>query len=177
MKLYKFMMLVSLLLLFCFFSASFADDDKHDNDHKKHGKKYKIPVNNETYQQECGACHFAYQAWLLPSGSWDKILEELPSHFGEEVQLDEGAGKTIAEYLQNNGAEHASNKRSRKILKSLKGRTPVRVSEIPYIQEKHHELNAGVFDRSSIGSLSNCVACHVSADRGDYDDDRVRIPK
>jgi len=75
MKLYKFMMLVSLLLLFCFFSASFADDDKHNDDHKKYGDKYKI---------------------------------------------------------QNNAAEHASNKKSRKILKSLKGRTPIRVSEIPY---------------------------------------------
>ncbi len=174
---YKHFLLHCLLFLFCFFSTSFADDDKHDDDHKKHGGQYAIPVSNETYQQECGACHFVYQPWLLPSASWNQILADLPSHFGEDVQLDEGVRKTIAEYLQNSAAENASHKRSRKILKSLKGRTPIRVSETPYIQEKHHELSAGIFDRPSIGSLANCVACHTTADQGNFDDDYVKIPK
>lgn len=62
-------------------------------------------------------------------------------------------------------------------MKSLRGSTPVRVSEIPYILEKHHELDAAVLARPSIGSLGNCVACHTSADQGNYDDDYVKIPR
>jgi hypothetical protein len=133
-------------------------------------------VNNDTYEQECGACHFAYQPWLLPSGSWEKILEELPSHFGEEIPLDEQTRNTIDQYLTDNAADRVSAKRARKIMKSLRGNTPLRVSEIPYILEKHHELDPAVLGRPSIGSLGNCIACHTSADQGDYDDDNVAIP-
>ena len=35
------------------------------------------PVNNELYVKECGYCHFAYQAGLLPSSSWNKIMSNL----------------------------------------------------------------------------------------------------
>jgi hypothetical protein len=57
-----------------------------------------------------------------------------------------------------------------------KGNTPVRVSETPYILEKHHDLDASILKRPSIGYLENCIACHTSADQGNYDDDYVTIP-
>ena len=31
--------------------------------------------------------------------------------------------------------------------------------------------------RESIGSLSNCLACHITAEEGIYEDDNVKIPK
>ena len=31
-----------------------------------------MPVNNETFEQECGVCHFTYQPGILPSGAWQK---------------------------------------------------------------------------------------------------------
>jgi mono/diheme cytochrome c family protein len=171
------------------FSAGFADDDNHhdekkwykkifdDDNEEKHGNEYLPPVNNEIFKQECGACHFAYQPGLLPSGSWEGILNALPSHFGEEVSLGQKEVKIIGEYLQTNAAENSSAKRSRKIMRSLNGNTPLRITEIPYIKEKHHELNASIFSRQSIGSFSNCIACHTKAGQGNYDDDYVKIPK
>lgn len=192
--------LVTCLMLFIMpFSVAFADDDDHrgdktkwykkifdhddDDDHDDahddddHENKYLTPVNNDTFNQECGACHFAYQPGLLPSGSWEKILSNQPSHFGEEVSLDRESKNIIAEYLQSNAAEHSSAKRARKILKSLKGQTPLRITETPYIQEKHHELDLKVFSRETIGSRFNCIACHSTAEQGNYDDDFVKIPK
>jgi hypothetical protein len=62
-------------------------------------------------------------------------------------------------------------------MRSLNGNTPLRITEIPYIKEKHHELNASIFSRQSIGSFSNCIACHTKAGQGNYDDDYVKIPK
>lgn len=167
---------------------AFADDDRHknnkewyknksDHDDDKHEKKYLTPVNNETFKQECGACHFAYQPGLLPARSWQKILSNLPSHFGEEVSLEPEQKSIISEYLNANAAENSSAKRARKILKSLRGQTPLRITETPYIREKHHELNSNIFSRQSVGSRSNCIACHPSADQGNYDDDFVKIPK
>ncbi len=175
----KYRFLAGVVFILVFAVPGIADDDAHDKNHEKHHsheKRQSLSVNNDTYKQECGTCHFTYQPWLLPSGSWEKILEELPSHFGEDIPLDEETRNIIAQYLTANAADRVSAKRARKIMKSLKGNTPLRVSEIPYILEKHHELDPAVLARPSIGSLGNCTACHTSADQGDYDDDNVAIP-
>jgi hypothetical protein len=154
-------------------NISCADDDHHED----HESKYLSPVDNETYKQVCGACHFVYQPGLLPSGSWQLILDKLPSHFGNELSITPESRSAIGAYLRANAAEHSSAKRARKILRSLHGQTPIRISETPYIREKHHEIDQAVFQRPAIGSRSNCPACHSTADRGIYDDDYVRIPK
>ena len=188
---YKTILICCFLLFIIPISAALADDDHDDDkkwykkifdhddddDHERGETKYLAPVNNDTFKQECGACHFAYQPGLLPSGSWEKILTNLPSHFDEEVSLDQESKNIISEYLRSNAAEHSSAKRARKILKSLRGQTPLRITETPYIQEKHHELNPNIFSRQSIGSRSNCIACHPKAEQGNYDDDFVKIPK
>jgi hypothetical protein len=159
----------------------FADHDDHkddvkwyqkifghnDNDDGKHESEYLKPVDNEAYEQECGTCHFAYQPGLLPSGSWDKILAGLSSHFGEEISLTQELKKDIARYLKTNAAEYSSAKRAKKILKSLHGQTPIRITDTPYIQEKHHEL----VSRKSATSYSNCLVCHPTAEQGIYEDD------
>ncbi len=174
MKLNIIILLSACLLSTSFLQGAFAD---HNDDHEKKDSKYLAPVNNDTFKQECGACHFAYQPGLLPSKSWEKILSNLPSHFGEEVSLDDKSKNIIGEYLQSYAAEHSSAKRARKILKSLRGQTPLRITETPYIQEKHHELDSSIFRRESIGSRSNCIACHPTAEQGNYDDDFVKISK
>jgi hypothetical protein len=170
------------------------DDDDHDDDHERgkkrrryqkrsrndsehYAKEYLTPVNNQTYIDECGACHLAYQPELLPSESWDKILAGLEDHFGETVDLDKESKKTLTEYLKTNSAEHSRAKRSVKIMRSLGSNTPMRITDLPYIQAKHRKISQDVLQRESIGSLSNCSACHVSAEKGIYEDDYVRIPQ
>ena len=152
------------------------DDDNHRNFSGKYKKKYISPVNNPTYEEECGACHFSYQPELLPSGSWKKIMAGLADHFGEEIEIDTESINVISGYLISNSAEKSSAKRAVKIVRSLRGRTPIRISEIPYIIEKHDEVDPKIFNRESIGSLANCTACHTTAEKGIYDDDDVNIP-
>ena len=65
-------------------------------------KRYLTPVNNPTYIEECGGCHFTFQPELLPSGSWDKILAGLEDHYGEAIELDPKSKREIAEYLNRN---------------------------------------------------------------------------
>lgn len=149
-------------------------DDKND-DHAS--KTHLKPVANPTYKETCGACHFLYQPGLLPSGSWGRILSNLKDHFGETVDVDAESKITVEKYLMDNSAEYSKAKRSVKIMKSLKGQMPTRITEIPYIRGKHHEISAEVFTRKAVGSLSNCSACHRTADQGVYNDDHVLIPK
>ena len=181
---------ISLLLALSLILDAFADDDhyrkrhryrggsqKVDDDNDDHdGDDYLKPVTNQTYREACGECHLAYQPELLPSASWLKILNQLDDHFGEEIEVDLDKIKTISDYLKTNGAENSSSKRSKKIMRSLGNHSPMRITDIPYIRREHHELDPAIFKRKSIGSLANCAACHITADKGIYDDDNVKIP-
>ena len=178
---------VILLTTSVLFTAAFADHDEHKEkrehqkgDHKQneHREKRDLKIVNHTaYKENCGACHFAYPPELLPSGSWSKIVADLPDHFGESVEIDPEAGKTIGDYLKADAAERSSAATAVKIMKSIGNQTPQRITEIPYIQKKHREVSQNVIKRESIGSLSNCSACHTTAEKGIYDDDYVKIPK
>jgi hypothetical protein len=149
------------------------DDDRNDHDNNDHLK----PVTNQTYKETCGECHFAYQPGLLPSSSWLKILNQLDNHFGEEIVTDSATIKNISDYLTKNSAENSSAERSLKIMRCLGGQVPMRITDIPYIRKKHHDLDPDIFKRKSIGSFSNCIACHTTAENGIYDDDDVKIPE
>lgn len=66
-----------LMLLVGFAPATSADDDEKRHQRREHkpnennhsGNRNLKPVNNSTYADQCGACHFAYQAELLPTES------------------------------------------------------------------------------------------------------------
>lgn len=162
-----------------------ADDDgkKYRHRERRHGdrnhyeEKFLTPLNNTSYTDHCGACHFAYQPELLPSGSWRKILEDTEDHFGETLELEAIAREKISVYLTSNAANTSSSELSQKIMRCLDGRTPLRITDIPYVRKEHHEIDQNVINRPSVGSLSNCIVCHRTADRGIYDDDRVSIPE
>lgn len=177
---------VSLLMLLVVFApTSSADDDgkRHQRRERKHnennhnGDKNLKLVSNAAYADSCGACHFAYQPELLPAASWKKILEGTDKHFGETVDLDESARPDISGYLASNAADKSSAKLARKIMNCLGGVTPLRITDIPCIRKEHHEITPQMVKRPSVGSLSNCVACHRTAENGVYDDDGVSIPE
>jgi len=159
------------------------EDDTHHqnrNQEKARGvdrKECLISVNNPTYEENCGACHFAYQPELLPSRSWKQIISGLDNHFEGAIEVDAQARNSIAEYLNANAAENSSAEISAKIMRSLGGKVPSRITEIPYIRKKHHEINAQIYERESIGSPSNCPACHTTALKGIYDDEEVIVPE
>ena len=152
---------------------------RYRNSSEHDGKRHLKPVDNPTYKEICGECHFAYQPELLPSESWEKILAGLSDHYGEEIEIDQESRKIISEYLKANSAEYSSAKAAVKIMKSLRGQTPMRITDVPYIRHKHEDddIPADAFTRKSVGSMSNCIACHTTAEKGIYDDDDVVIPK
>ncbi|MBN2124442.1 MAG: diheme cytochrome c [Deltaproteobacteria bacterium] len=151
---------------------------KGQRDHSgQNGRRDLSPVNDSTYRANCGACHFAYQPELLPSVSWNAILSKLEDHFGETIDLSPESKSAIAGYLKANAAERSSAKLVRKIVRSIGKQVPLRITEIPYIQHKHHRIPRDVFQRESAGSFSNCLYCHRSADQGIYEDDSGVIPR
>jgi len=133
-------------------------------------------VNNATYQKNCSTCHFAYQPGLLPAGAWKSLLEKPDAHAGGPFSFNDKTRNEIKNYLIINSAENSGWEKSGKILSSTINETPVRISEISYIKRKHWGVRNSIFQRSSIGSRGNCIACHKSAESGLYDEDDVVIP-
>lgn len=135
------------------------------------------PVTNPAYRSTCGGCHFLYPPELLPAASWEKIVNQLDKHFGEPVPIDPQSKEVIGKFLAENGADRSSAEKSGKIIKSLGEKTPLRITEIPYIQRKHRGIKPEVLNRKTIGSLANCIACHTTAEQGNFNEGYVTIPK
>jgi len=138
------------------------------------------PVSNKLYKNECGSCHFAYQPGLLPSQSWEKLLNEkaLADHFGENAELEKDDLAEIYDFVMANAADKSYYKRARKIAKATEGgEAPLRITEVRYIKRKHHEIPDNMIKgNKDVKSLSYCDACHTQADKGVFDEDTVQIP-
>ena len=151
-----------ILLLSSFPPYGFSDEHK--------GGENLLPVTNELYKKTCGVCHFAYQPGLLPERSWKKMMDSPSTHPGGDLSLDSNTKEMIRKYLVHNCAENSPSKKSEKMLATIdSGRTPLRISEVPYIKRKHDEIRPDVFKRKSVNSRGNCIACHRKAGQGIYD--------
>ena len=138
------------------------------------------PVTNESYNEECGACHFPYQPGLLPEQSWRKLFDakQMADHFGDSAELDEALRVKLLEYAVANSADKSYHKRSRKIMASLDdGEAPLRITETAYFKEKHEEIPDSLVKKNpDVKSFSQCNKCHRKAEKGVFDDDTVFIP-
>ncbi|MFI5304301.1 MAG: diheme cytochrome c [Nitrospiria bacterium] len=154
----------------------FGDDEEHGSGG---GGDSVLPViNHPSYLKECSACHMAYQPELLPARSWKKLMDSLEEHFGDNAGLDAATRQEILKFLVSHSAESSKAEISRRILASIPSNfIPLRISKTDYIIRKHREVSPSVFKRKSIGSASNCAACHSTADNGNYDEDLVKIPR
>ncbi|ADU61412.1 MAG: diheme cytochrome c [Proteobacteria bacterium] len=181
----KSKLLVGLIMITCFLSSIVALADDH-NDRRKHRKDHHdreevedaVPSpKNELYLSVCGSCHMAYPPGLLNSASWAALIQGASEHFGEDLSLDTKDAEELETYLTSGASENVQGELARDISRDLGNRIVKRITEIPEIRKEHHELSASVFSRTSIGGLSNCIACHKRADVGVFDDDEVSIPR
>ena len=135
------------------------------------------PVQSEAYKEECGGCHFAYQPGLLPAASWQRIMDGLEDHFGENAELDQETTDQLRAYLIANAADRVDTGRSPGIANSLQDSAPLRFTETTYFRRQHHEIpERAVKGNPEVGSFSRCDACHTGAATGSYDEHGVRIP-
>ena len=136
---------------------------------------YRHPSMNPSpmYKEECGSCHIAYPAELLPPGSWQKMMTGLDDHFGESAELDDQSRLAIETYLM----ESSQSVDYRRMLRNLGDQLPIRITQLPYFIHEHNEIPAKFIEgNDNVGSLSQCNACHRYAEQGDFDEDNIVIP-
>jgi len=136
------------------------------------------PVMNTKWKAECSSCHMLYHPALLPERSWNKLMAGLDKHFGENASLENTTRDEISNFLASNSADKQDNRRSNRINQSIPANSsPLRVSETRYFTSKHDEVSAATFKRKSIGSPANCIACHKNAEKGDFSESQIKIPR
>jgi hypothetical protein len=158
--------------------VSFSDSDE-DHEHRLWQRTTGVsPVKNPLYEEECGSCHFAYPASLLPQRSWQAIMSGLEDHFGDNAELDSQNRQTISQYLSENSAEKSADRRSHQLVRGLSaGKTPLRITELPRFTREHDEVPKRVFQNNpDLSSLSQCAACHRDAKQGYFSERSIKIP-
>jgi len=128
------------------------------------GGKLSTP-NNKKWKDECGSCHVAYPPQLLTAENWQRVMGGMDKHFGVNASMDAKDSQEILDFLQRNagsGARHSA--------------ASLRISETAWFTREHHEVSGKTWANPAIKSRSNCVACHVNGERGDWSERGIRMP-
>jgi hypothetical protein len=90
-------------------------------------------------------------------------------HFGEDASLGAPASQAIATYLADHAADGPQTKGGQRFMAGLSAAdAPLRISGTPFWQRAHDELSAAEFTTATVKSPANCIACHKTADRGEF---------
>ena len=119
------------------------------------------------YRQECGSCHLAYPAGLLPASSWRRLMDGLEQHFGTDASLDAATTRQIGDWLQQHAATGG---------RTAQAPPQDRITRSSWFERKHRKIDPAVWQHASVKSAANCAACHAGAAQGDFDDDRIQVP-
>jgi mono/diheme cytochrome c family protein len=159
-------------------SAVYAEDEEHEHEGhsikagsggvEKPGRPLQPAKTDAKFQQECSTCHVAYAPGLLPAESWRKLMSGLDKHFGTNAAVDAQDNKEITDFLVKN----ASNRWTANT-------APLRISEATWFKREHNEreINPALWKNPKVKSVANCGACHTQADKGDYSEHRIKMPK
>jgi len=155
-----------------------ASADSHERHHRGRAVPTAAPdrATRALYRKECGSCHLDYPPGFLPAASWRRMMEGLERHFAQNAELEPEAQSRLERWLVENAAETGSAHKSGKMLRSIQGEAPLRITEVPYFRRKHREIDPGAVTRPTVRSWANCGACHPGAEKWDFDDDRAKIP-
>lgn len=149
-------------------TASPHGDERKDR-RERHPRDRAAPSGaaiDAVYAKECGACHVAFPPRLLPAASWRKIVAGLDRHFGQDAALEPEVRARVEGWLVENAGRPLRD-----------GAAPQRITELGWFRHEHRELPRGAIARPSVRSMANCAACHSGAERWDFDEDRVMIPR
>ncbi|TAJ79789.1 MAG: cytochrome C [Gallionellaceae bacterium] len=141
-------------------SVAHAEDDDDD--------EHIATVSNAKWKTECGSCHVAFPPRLLPASSWKTMMSGLDKHFGTDASLDAATSREIGNFLQ----KHAGSGK-----RATSEKPNLRITETRWFIREHDEVPNATWKNTQVKSAANCAACHLQAEKGDYSERNIRIPK
>jgi mono/diheme cytochrome c family protein len=148
----------SLLAAIGIAAPAMADNDR---------RFQQVPMLSK-YQQECAACHVAYPPGMLPAASWQRLLNNLPHHYGTDASLDPATVKQLATWLTSYAGTYTRGNDSP---------PEDRITRSAWFIRQHDEVSAATWKFPAVKSAANCIACHTQSDKGDFNERHIRIPR
>lgn len=129
-------------------------------------------ITNPTVLKECGDCHMAFPPETLPTATWQAIIGNLGSHFGEDATLDDAiTAEILAFHVQN-----ASDVSTTRAATRWRTTAPVtRIIDAPRFLKKHGQCPDAVWAHPQVKSKSNCLACHTTLQSNGSADANIRF--
>jgi len=161
------MKLMPPLLLALLSTVALSSHAKYNGEDR--GKPVMPPEINTKWQAECSSCHMAYPSGLLPAASWKKVMAGLDKHFGVDASLTPAETQEITAYL----TKYPSNRWTANT-------APLRITDAEWFKAKHFnkgEIAPEVWKRAAVKGPAYCNACHLGAEKGDFNEHNIRIPK
>ncbi|MEZ5458528.1 MAG: hypothetical protein R3E65_04085 [Steroidobacteraceae bacterium] len=124
------------------------------------------------WREECGACHVAYPARMLPAADWRRIMSTLDRHFGTDASLDAAAVARIESYLTRAGSTRAV-ERPAAVGKPAVAELP-RITTQRWFLREHDSIPPSTWKDKRVGSAARCDACHLNAAQGRFDERDIR---
>lgn len=121
----------------------------------------------KAYVQECASCHVAYPPAMLPAASWARLMGGLNQHFGTDASFDEASVQRLSQWLQS----HADGRRQ-----AAAAPAQDRITRTAWFERKHRHIEPATWRLPSVRSPANCIACHSSADQGQFSEHALRQP-
>lgn len=135
-----------------------------------HASESSFTINYPVYQQECGSCHVAYPPQMLSAASWRSVMDGLDRHFGTDASLDEKSRSDILQFLEQHAGKRGTN--------DAHGKPLLRLTETrEFVHEHSEEMPRDIWKHPAVKTPANCQACHIGADKGDYSERSLRLPR
>lgn len=117
-------------------------------------------------EKECASCHIAFRPNFLPKSSWQKVMATLDQHYGTDASLSAADTQEITDWLNTVALDVGEAPPNNRITQSF------------WFTRKHgaNHVKPYIWQRPSVKSRTNCQACHVNADKGDFNEHNIRIP-
>lgn len=120
------------------------------------------------YVQECASCHIAYPPGALPRASWQRLMRNLPQHFGTDASLDAPTREQLSAWLEGQAGTWS---------RGAEAPPQDRISRSAWFRREHREVAPATWALPAVRTPSQCAACHPQAAEGDFNEDRIRIPR
>ena len=120
------------------------------------------------YQQECASCHVPFPPGMLPAASWQRVMADLKRHSGTDASLDSAGEKELTAWIVANAGTY------RRVSEAP---PQERITRSAWFTRKHDEVAPATWKLPAVKSPANCAACHPQAEKGDFNERNVRIPR
>ena len=136
-----------------------------------HAEKPFPVITDPVVIKECSDCHMLYQPEMLTQIAWTKMMGGLSDHFGDDASLQQDTTKHILDFYLANAADVTTYKDAGRFLRNIDpANPPLKITDTPRYKHKHERIAADVWKRKNVAFKGNCVACHVDAGKGDYEE-------